>query len=299
MATTPPRPFLSPCRQCSNDTNHETLQTHNITETDEYHCANIYRIIRCLGCDTVSFREDFHDYQSAYDRGDGEWIYPTTTETYPKALAGHRALAAVGYVPPLVRTIYKETLGALREDAFILAGLGLRGTIEAICNDCQVPGRNLEERISKLAASGLITKREAERLHGIRFLGNDAAHKLKEPKHGQLMVALKIIEHLLNSLYIFEHEVDEELELSIGTIEGLKKLLAPKIAGLQIGDVHSLADILGSDRRRLVGGTSASLEAELKSQIGANQYAYLTLGAIVKVGTPSKDVQTYVIAAHP
>jgi hypothetical protein len=42
-----------------------------------------------------------------------------------------------------LRKVYEESLLAIREDARILAGLGLRGVIEAVRNDLPISGSSL------------------------------------------------------------------------------------------------------------------------------------------------------------
>ena len=66
--------------------------------------------------------------------------------------------------------------------------------IEGVCNDRGIKDgnvtdangvtkrkNNLEGRINGLAEKGLISTQQAETLHQIRFLGNDAAHELDQP----------------------------------------------------------------------------------------------------------------------
>ncbi|WP_140386550.1 DUF4145 domain-containing protein, partial [Vibrio parahaemolyticus] len=69
-----------------------------------------------------------------------------------------------------------------RDEAYTLAGIGFRATIEAVCNDQSIQGKELSTRINNLASNGLISKKDSTRLHSIRFLGNDAAHDIKVPK---------------------------------------------------------------------------------------------------------------------
>lgn len=170
------------CRQCGQYTNHGILAENKESHRGEYDCNYAYQIVVCLGCDTKSFREVFEDLESAYQISEDEWEVPTKIDVYPKFIKGHRTLDDGFSLPDVVGRIYREVLLALQEDALILAGLGLRGTVEAVCNDLGISGRNLEVRISKLATLGNISRKDAERLHGIRFMGNDAAHEIKKPK---------------------------------------------------------------------------------------------------------------------
>jgi hypothetical protein len=176
---------------------------------------------------------------------------------------------------------------------YILAGVGLRTTLEAICKEQGITGRDAMKKIDQLASRGLITKKDAERLHGIRFLGNDAAHDMRPPTLGQLRVALKIVDHLLNSLYVFENEIRGQLDHVISNIEDLVSLLTGKLIHFEIGDQKSLRSLLGRDARRLLGESHALLESQLKERITTGAYSHLELSTVAEVGEEKEKVQLY------
>jgi len=60
----------------------------------------------------------------------------------------------------------------------VLAGVGLRALIEAVCRDQGINGGNLEALIGGLATNGILSKAQADILHTHRFLGNAAAHEV-------------------------------------------------------------------------------------------------------------------------
>jgi len=196
--------FYSPCRQCKTKTRHSELCKSEDHGSDEYSFYSCYAVVQCLGCETKSFRYHWKDIEQAYPISEDEWEVPESTECYPQYDPSHVDLEEVYVVPKLVRSIYQESVTAVQAQALTLAGLGLRGTIEAVCNDKGVSGRDLEKRITKMAALGIISKSDADRLHAIRFLGNDAAHDIKKPEKDQISVALKIINHLIQSVYILQ-----------------------------------------------------------------------------------------------
>lgn len=282
------------CRSCGQDTNHGVLSEHTESYRDEYSCDYIYQIVECLGCNTKSFREVFEDIESAYQLYDNEWEVPTRIDVYPKFIKGHRNLDGDYCLPDLVGKVYREVLLAFQENALVLAGLGLRGTVEAVCNDLGIKGRNLEVRISKLATAGNISRKDAERLHGIRFMGNDAAHEMKKPKKEHLSVALKIVEHLLSSVYILEEEVEGKIDTTISEFSKFEALLEKKVKILNAGDELPLEAILGKDIRR-VKESVATLEAELLNEIASGNIAYLAKGKLDKYQGSKNDLQHYIV----
>lgn len=249
-----------------------------------------------LGCDTKSFRDVYEEIEHAYQIADGEWEVPTTIEVYPRSIKNHHSLKGEYYIPSLVGKIYNEVILAFTEDALILAGMGLRGTVEAVCNDLQVSGKNLELRISKLATAGYISRKDAERLHGIRFMGNDAAHEIKKPDISQLTVALKIVEHLLSSVYILEKEAQGKIDTIITDFNNFENLLLKKLNTFELEKELPIAAILGRDIRR-VKDSLASLEADLIKKIDNGEITEIKKGKIEKYQGSTHELQHYFLPA--
>ncbi|WP_426241372.1 DUF4145 domain-containing protein [Psychrobacter sp. TWP2-1-2] len=190
--------------------------------------------------------------------------------------------------------MYKEVLLAFQEEALILAGLGLRGTVEAVCNDLKVTGRDLEIKISKLATAGYISRRDAERLHGIRFMGNDAAHKIKKPNTIQLSAALKIVEHMLLSVYILEEQIQGNIDTLITEFMQFEKILNKKLEHFNSGDEVPIMGIFGSDIRR-IKNSLPDLEAELIKQIDAGTITNIKKGKVDKYEHSKHDLQHFIL----
>lgn len=284
------------CRSCGSETNHTILSEHNESHREEYACDYAYQVTECMGCETKAFRSIFRDLESAYQVDENEWEIPTSIDVYPKFIKGHRSLNTDFCLPPVVGRIYNEVLVAIQEEALILAGLGLRGAIEAVCNDLNIRGKNLEIRISKLANAGNISQKDAARLHGIRFLGNDAAHEIKKPKKEQLSVALKIVEHLLSSVYILDEESDGRLDITISEFSKFEPLLKKRCSLLNSGDELPLEAILGKDIRR-IKDTIVALEAELLTKIASRKISYIAAGKVAVFQGSKNALQHYIVQA--
>jgi hypothetical protein len=89
---------------------------------------------------------------------------------------------------------------------FTLAGIGVRAIVEAICKEQRTPGHSLFEQIDNLVTQSLLTASGAKILHGIRLLGNEAAHEMKAPTEKQTIAAMKVIDHLLLGAYVLPEE---------------------------------------------------------------------------------------------
>jgi len=286
--------FYSPCRKCKTKTRHIDLCKCEDFGDDNYHFYSCYSVIQCLGCETKSFRYLWKDIEQAYQVGDDEWEVPDGTECYPQYDPSHVDLDDVYIVPKLVRDIYQESVTAVRADALTLAGLGLRGTIEAVCNEKQIKGSTLESRITKMATTGVISKSDADRLHAIRFLGNDAAHDIKKPDKDQISVALKIINHLIQSVYILKIEAEGKLDTILVTSSEFVEILDEKIKTYNSGDELPLTKFFGKDIRRL-GPSASTFESQLMTEINAGNYTKLKVGKNEKYNNSPASLQHFII----
>ena len=238
------------CIKCKQQTNHDIEGSHE-REHDpyEYHRMIEHSVVKCKGCNTVSFRKVFHDYEGAYPEENDQWVVPTEIETFPKAQKGNLDTTQL---PSIVESIYQETCNAYRDGALTLAGIGFRATIEAICNDQGITGKELSTRINNLASKGLISKKDSTRLHSIRFMGNDAAHDIKKPSEKSLQAALIIVEHLITTVYIIDRESAGKLDEIIEDYSKFEVLLDKKLEEFSTGDEYPLAKFLGKETRLIV-----------------------------------------------
>ncbi len=283
-------------RSCGKTTNHNILAEKKEGYRGDYDFEydQTYQIIECLGCDTKSFRDVFEEIEHAFQVSDNEWEVPTSITIYPRFIMDHRSLDGEYHLPSMVRQIYKEVILACQEEALILAGLGLRGTVEAVCNNLEITGRNLEIRISKLATAGYISRKDAERLHGIRFMGNDAAHKIKKPSPLQLSVALKIVEHMLSSVYILEEQTEGNIDTLITEFVQFEKILNKKLEQFNPGDELPLMKLFGNDVRR-IQNSLPDLENELIKQINAGIITNIKKGKLDKYEHSKHDLQHFIL----
>lgn len=243
----------SECRSCKSSTKHKVIGYKSIESNPEYyHDETKYFFLECNGCTSVSLRKEHHDYEAYHQIGPDDYEHPISVEIFPHYIKDHSPIECLLEVPNIVERIYNESLLAIQEGAFTLASLGLRATIEAICNDKNVVGKNLEIRITAMQKSGMISKSDADRLHAIRFMGNDAAHEIKKAKEQSVLIALKIIEHILLSVYVFEQEVNLHLEKPISNFEEVVPILQHNLNEIDENSTFTLTKWLGSSRRRIL-----------------------------------------------
>lgn len=282
----------SDCRACGRSTRHEVLFQHEEeSNPDFYHEKDTWQVVRCLGCNTTGFRHRNDDYENVSEDHEGHLRHEIDITAYPRVIRNHKKLDSLYFVPSLIRRAYTQTLSAYSEHAFVLASIGLRASIEAVCNHLKLSGNSLEKRIDQLFKGGYVSNGDKKLLHAIRFLGNDAAHEIKEPKESELRVALEIVEHLLNSVFILERKA-KSLETVLDTYEEFLPVVATSAKTYEGEPLFSLSSLLGR-RRRLVGQNLDSFETKLKADIESGAIVYLALAKEEKVG--GRNVQLYSI----
>ncbi len=65
-------------------------------------------------------------------------------------------------------------------------------------------------KIDDLVVKQILTTTGSKTLHKIRSLGNDAAHEVKPHNEKQLGLAMDVVEHVLNDVYILPTKVEAE-----------------------------------------------------------------------------------------
>ena len=198
--------YRLPCAKCLGETRHKVLQSVDISgeapEFEFYYGEN-FQIVQCQGCDSVSFRKCHSDSEDcSYDEDTEEPHHIETVELYPRRVAGRHKLRQDYFLPSAVSRIYSETHSALCNEQPILAGIGIRALVETVCKEKAAVGSNLEQKIDNLVANGVLTQAGAETLHSMRILGNEAAHEVKPHSEETLNLAMDVVEHLLNDVYI-------------------------------------------------------------------------------------------------
>lgn len=198
------------CDRCKQKTAHRILAAVDYSgESDDgdIQAWGSAEVIQCQGCEDIGFRDTSSCSESiGFDgRCDvEERLYPPRTD---HTLTGQLYLRDDIYdIPDVVQAIYRETLKAVQHEMPTLAGVGIRAILEATCQERKTKKHKLADKIDELEGMSLLTPAGAKILHGIRLLGNDAAHEMKAPTKKQITAALKVIDHLLLGVYVLPQE---------------------------------------------------------------------------------------------
>ena len=233
-------------------------------------------MVKCCGCEHVSFDvETYEESNVRYDRDGREEMYSEHV-SYPEPEGLLKPIETSWEFPSDVLRIYRETVKAINTECYTLAAAGFRAVIESICLDKQISGKTLEIKINNMKKAGIITMEDRDRLHSVRFLGNDSVHEIKTPERRTLLVVLEIIEGILKSLYIYEEKISSELERPIKTIDEFITLLNEGVADKTVGTVDVLRNLL-PENRRLIREDMNKFEQDLIDLINKGKYNKLSL----------------------
>ena len=199
------------CGTCKRRTQHLILTdiclngNEYLSESDSYDWTNEYQIIQCQGCESIVFRRTHTNSEDYHPGSNGELEYNEMEDVYPSPEEGRLTVDDDHLLPISIKRIYRETLRSLNSNHLILTGIGIRAIIETICKEKESKGKNLFAQINDLVTEGVLTKDGSEILHKLRTLGNQAAHEVKPHEHSQLTLAMDVIDHLIQGVYIIPH----------------------------------------------------------------------------------------------
>lgn len=285
------------CPKCKILTNHTSLHKTTLSEKnpDEDQWSMDYEIISCNGCDNIQFRTIYADENMyGWDYYNREQYYYDDKKYYPGNLVSHQTLKNEFSIPARIRIVYLEALKAMINGCYILSGVGLRATIEAVCVEENIKGRDLKVKINNLEKSKFITEKDASRLHGIRFLGNDSVHEMEVPNEKKLRIALDIVENLIKNLYLIDIEANEHLDTIISAYSEFKSLLIKKSVSLLKNDEKSIKEILGRSFRRIEPTYVANFTQELIDEINTGSIGTISIGSVKNSSIENEDVQHFV-----
>jgi hypothetical protein len=131
----------------------------------EYH-GDTYSVLLCRRCSSpFLLKESRYGVPGEFETvTESQVVYPTENRL------------PVDGVPTSVRRAYEQAKQSFTASLYDPCALMCRRCLEAACKHLGVSGRDLNARLEALEKSGLVDARMIRWAHGIRLLGNEAAH---------------------------------------------------------------------------------------------------------------------------
>jgi hypothetical protein len=197
------------CRECDRLTPHRILCSFegSVDDPDAWTWWNDYEMLECTHCGAVVFRhsfghvdesrinaeDDFEKLKPEYERG----------ESWPRHVVGLKHLEGAEHLPEPIGQLYQEAFESAAFGHTLVAVLGLRTLIQAVCRESGAGGGGLSQQIDALESRGILSHSQASFLHGIRLLGNDTAHESMQPiPVGTLTQCFTIVHVILAAQYV-------------------------------------------------------------------------------------------------
>lgn len=221
------------CRKCKGQTNHGIISTHE--ETSEYTGSDFdwkyfYHTVNCLGCDTIAFVIEYgnetmleFDMESESSIFFDHTVYPEEPRTEKISNNKTHVKKDFNESPEAIQIMYSQIVSAFNMESYLLAAVGLRMLVEGICKDLgikegyiqddngdkkmlknstdEVKSKSLEGKINGLVEKNVVIQKQANILHQIRELGNSSAHELQIPEKRTVVLAIDILEKILEQIY--------------------------------------------------------------------------------------------------
>jgi len=207
------------CVSCGY-TKHTIRDSYEARWDDDEHdisAGTTYDFMECNGCQRGTLRTT-----SWFSEEPGHTVALWPTRDSDIAIRKPRTFSNLDWGTPL-ESVYRQTLTAFNNKLPTLAGAGIRLLIEGVCQDQKIKkgkvyseeGKvirdkttrriilrdNLDGKINGLWSKGLISRNQAQVLHQLRKLGNDAAHALDQPPLSLIEECLNAAEHLFVQVY--------------------------------------------------------------------------------------------------
>lgn len=266
------------CDNCKRDTNHRVLHHESEDVQCDYEGPGRcdYYIVQCLGCDGKHFYQEFRNECSwRYDE-DGKAVDAPDIHTYPFMPNKVEPLNFL-YLPLSMTHLYNESMDCLNRGNLILAAAGFRAIIEAICIDNNITGKNLEVKINNLWRQHIVTTKDKDNLHAVRFIGNDSIHCKQRYSEEEVVVVANIINTMLTSLYVIDSQVRNLKPLPIKDFDDFLNVLNKRIEELgEVGKMDILKNLVKHDRR-ILSEDLQEFECELIKKISSGEYKKLSL----------------------
>lgn len=260
------------CHNCKKETYHTIVNSYSrdisfpIDEKYEIKIVEKYYFAVCGGCHSVAMCKEENDFADVYTK-----VYPGVTDIVENEEFKQ-------YLPPKIYSIYCEAITAVNAKCKILAAVGFRSTIEAICNDKLSDGnQKLANCINLLYDRRIISKIDRDRLHAIRLEGNDSVHEQTLLSDNDLKMVVDIVEYLIKSLYVMEGK-KTNLQKPITSFEEFEKVLKQCFTEESFHKVYTLPKLLKiRNDNRLLSVDLPNFESELRQRITDGGFKYLSI----------------------
>ena len=194
------------CNHCGGMRNHDVL--HSVksewSDAEEYCCgSNEYETLRCAGCEDIKLR---HISRHSDDEEPTIHYFPPLIFRQ-KPVWFEELYFEVPKEEHFIEVLLNEIYVAVQNNLSSLALMGVRSLLEKIMiakiGDKNSFAKNLDELLSK----GFVSPIQKQNLSTIVEAGHAATHRKYKPRKEDIITALDITEHIIESVYFHSSKV--------------------------------------------------------------------------------------------
>lgn len=191
------------CTKCLTSTNKNLIHRETVRKTDDGMLFEntIYEMIKCKGCDSVSYRT-FYSNPDYVGNDDGH--PPYFVSIYPEDMYPNFRPSEYSNLPKKIEEVYVEIVNCVNQGNFILAVAGIRMILEAALKKMKQTSekpRDFYQLTKLMLKSKIISSQQAEFIHGIRETGNRSVHELEVMHLDDLKKVMPAIDSLLYNCF--------------------------------------------------------------------------------------------------
>ncbi len=206
---------LFKCSNCNNETLMEIHARNKIENGDLLGDSYYYDeqiVLKCPSCRNYNIINAYWDssYGKVTESKKYEDIYcgDNVYETILYPVVSELSNGANGIVPNDILKTFRKSLELKSVDSDSCL-VKLRKTLELICNDKNVIGHNLNDKLKKLFELGILPSTLKSASNITRKLGNMGAHESDiEISTTELSSTIKLVEYIIQYIYILPKEIE-------------------------------------------------------------------------------------------
>lgn len=206
---------LFKCSNCNNETLMEIHARNKIENGDLFGDSYYYDeqiVLKCPSCRNYNIINAYWDssYGKVTESKKYEDIYcgDNVYETILYPVVSELSNGANGIVPNDILKTFRKSLELKSVDSDSCL-VKLRKTLELICNDKNVIGHNLNDKLKKLFELGILPSTLKSASNITRKLGNMGVHESDiEISTTELSSTIKLVEYIIQYIYILPKEIE-------------------------------------------------------------------------------------------
>ena len=165
------------CNGCGRDTNNEVLarERRETLDDDGHVDVQTYEMLKCLGCDGISFRDSWQPYRDTPPR---IRTYPPATLRRQKDWTNELLSLVMDFdVPEEVCALMREVYIAAQNDTRKLAAIGIRATLESVMVNKVGDHGAFSKNLDELQQAGYVSVNARGTLNSLLEAEHAAIHR--------------------------------------------------------------------------------------------------------------------------